>query len=315
MNDIKSLIETGKFSDALRAMRETIAGNASPNALFNLAKWLERIPSESYKENGYLTKKILVLGGYTTQLIAPLLKVVLLRHKIRAEVLEGDYGTFEQAVYAADQRLTGFKPDLCYFCVGTEHLGFEDRAVELQRWRRLWQAAREAFACDIIQNTFEEPLHRICGGFDLKWHTSRTRYVRQLNLELAADAPGFVHFNDVDGQAAHFGRRNWRDEKLFDSSKVPVAFALLPAYARQVADISAAVFGRSRKCLVLDLDNTLWGGVIGDDGPAKIQIGLGSAAGEAHARLQAYARGLKERGIILAVCSKNDEKTAKEPFL
>jgi FkbH-like protein len=305
---------SGAHREALLAMVKAAAESSNANELLNVAKWSESVPEKTYAEAGFLPKKILVLGGYATQLIAPLLKAALLRHKIRCEVMEGDYGTFEQAAYGGDARLAGFKPDLCFLCVGADHLGSSGLEAELRRWRALWDAARAAFSCDLIQNTFEEPAYRVYGSYELKASESRTRFVRRLNLELAGGAPAFVHFNDIDALAARLGRAQWRDEKLYDSSKMPASFAMLPAYARQTANVAAAVFGRSRKCLVLDLDNTLWGGVVGDDGAAGIEIGSGTAGGEAYARFQAYLRDLKSRGIILAVCSKNDEANAREPF-
>jgi FkbH-like protein len=315
IDEIKAMIAAGDHAGALRRISAAARTESDSNRLLSLAKLLDQVPGEEFKAQGYLSKRIAVFSGYTTQFITQITRVMLAAHKIHAEFLESDYGLYEQAVYTRDPRFVEFKLDACYFCVGSEHLsGKPDLEAELRRWRGLWAQAHEAFGADIIQNTFEEPLHRVHGNFEVKWPGSQTQFIRRLNLELASGAPSYVHFNDTDHLASHFGRRHWRDERLFDVSKLPVGFPMLPAYARNLASVFAAIFGRTKKCLVLDLDNTLWGGVIGDDGVAKIQIGGDSGPGESHQRFQRYIRALKDRGIILAVCSKNEESIAKEAF-
>src|SRR6202042_2058735 len=110
------------------------------------------------------------------------------------------------------------------------------------------------------------------------------------------------------------GLRRWHDAGLWHRAKQEVHPAMSPMYGEQVARVVAALMGQTAKCLVLDLDHTLWGGVIGDDGLEGIVLGQGSAAGEAHVEFQRYAKGLMERGVVLAVCSKNDEANALLPF-
>ncbi len=121
-----------------------------------------------------------------------------------------------------------------------------------------------------------------------------------------ADTEG-VHLLAVDVVAARDGISEWHDEALWHRSKQEIHPRVSHVYGDQVARLLAAIRGRSSKCLVLDLDNTLWGGVIGDDGLAGIVLGQGSAVGEAHLSFQHYALELSRRGVILAVCSKNDE--------
>ena len=123
-----------------------------------------------------------------------------------------------------------------------------------------------------------------------------------------------MSIHDLDGLAAAVGRWNWGDERFFHLAKLPCAPEHLVPYAHNVAALISARLGRSRKCLVLDLDNTLWGGVIGDDGLAGINLGQGDAIGEAYVAFQRYAKSLCERGVILAVCSKNEDANAREPF-
>ena len=129
----------------------------------------------------------------------------------------------------------------------------------------------------------------------------------------AADEAG-VDLLALDTREARDGIAAWHDTGLWHRAKQEVTPAAAPMYGDLLARIIAAKLGRSSKCLVMDLDNTLWGGVIGDDGMEGIVIGQGSALGEAYVAFQEYARELSRRGVILAVCSKNDEANAFEPF-
>ena len=312
--EIKRLIQETDFESALSQLVTVVRREEDPDDLLYYSTLAEKIPVEAYVARGLLHKKIAVLGGYSTQMISGLLRVELLKRGIYPTLFEGEYGTLESLIYSRDPALKNFGPDLTFFCVGGEHLGTGTIDEEIARWMTLWRETRDFLGGEIIQNTFEEPRHLPFGNFELKAEASRLRFVRELNLRLGVEAPAYVHFNDVDRLASFVGRRAWRDERLYDMAKFPVAHAYLPMYVRNVATVISSVFGGGKKCLVLDLDNTLWGGVIGDDGLDGIQIGEGSPSGEAYKRFQHYIKSLKDRGVLLAVCSKNDESIAKEPF-
>src|SRR5271163_248916 len=119
---------------------------------------------------------------------------------------------------------------------------------------------------------------------------------------------------DVAGLAETVGLADWHNTQLWNMGKLPFSDQLIPLYADHVARTVAAVRGKSRKVLILDLDNTIWGGVIGDDGLDGIQVAQGDARGEAHLAVQRLALELRQRGIVLAVCSKNTDEVAREPF-
>jgi FkbH-like protein len=138
--------------------------------------------------------------------------------------------------------------------------------------------------------------------------------VERVNEELLAQAPPFVTIHDVNRLASLVGLWNWGDERFFHLAKLRCAPEHLVPYAHRVASLVKAHLGLSKKCLVLDLDNTLWGGVIGDDGLGGIALGQGDPLGEAYLAFQRYAKALRERGVLLAVCSKNDQANAREPF-
>ena len=138
---------------------------------------------------------------------------------------------------------------------------------------------------------------------------------RRFNDELAALAArigGAIW--DVDGLSARIGLERWRNDKQYFWAKQPFDLTLVMPVADSLARIFSAACGKARRVLVLDLDNTLWGGVVGDDGVSGLVVGEGGAAAEAYRAVQRVALDLKKRGVVLAVCSKNDDAVARRPF-
>lgn len=312
----RRLITEKRYQDAVVMLPGLVRQNLEDaTRLLNIAKQVDKIPAEFFEQSGFVSKRIAILTGYSSQFISSLLKLFLITQKIYPSIFESDYGTFEQSIYGKSETLREFAPDLVYFCVGTDHLQFNEPELEVNRWLGLWNKTNEFLGAEVIHNTFEEPLHRVFFNFETRYRQSQTSYVREVNRLLAERAPRFVHFNDINSLAGFYGRRNWRNEQHYDLSKVPVAYDFFPQYSMSLAAVCSAIYGKSKKCIVLDLDNTLWGGIIGDDGMANIKIGQDSGTGEAYRRFQAYLKALKNRGVLLAVCSKNEERLAQEPFI
>ena len=181
--------------------------------------------------------------------------------------------------------------------------------------RSLWRKAREIGGAAVIQQTFIDVSEPVFGGYDRMVPGAPATVIARLNDEMCeAAARDGVLVLDVARASQRDGIDAWFDIGRWLQGKLEIAPQAAPLYGDLAARILAALRGLSKKCLVLDLDNTLWGGVIGDDGVDGIVLGEGSAAGEAHLALQHYAKQLKERGIILAVCSKNDAKIAEAAF-
>jgi HAD superfamily phosphatase (TIGR01681 family) len=175
--------------------------------------------------------------------------------------------------------------------------------------------ARDAFGGRILQQTVMNVPAPVLGQNEHRLPESRARAIGIINarLRMAADSAG-VDLVALDQRIGHDGLANWHDPVLWTRAKQEIRHFASPFYGDMVGRLLAAQQGRAAKCLVLDLDNTLWGGVIGDDGLAGIVVGQGSSAGEGYLAVQSYAKDLSRRGIILAVCSKNDEVNAWEPF-
>ena len=181
--------------------------------------------------------------------------------------------------------------------------------------RSLWQRAREIFNAAIIQQTFINVTEQVFGSYDRLVPGAPARVVARLNDRLCeAAAQDGALLLDIARASERDGIDAWFDAGRWLQGKLEVAPQAAPLYGDFVARILAAQRGLSKKCLVLDLDNTLWGGVIGDDGLDGIVLGEGSAVGEAHLALQRYAKQLNERGVILAVCSKNNPEVAEAAF-
>jgi FkbH-like protein len=245
------------------------------------------------------------------------------RRGIWVDTYEVSFGQYHQEMIDRDSGLHSFKPDVILFAFDAAHLvanlsesdGIEAIRQVKDRIANLWKLARTEFDCQIIQQTVLPVALPLLGQNEHRLSWSGVTFVQQLNYclrTLANDES--IQLLSVDLRAGADGMAKWHDPALWHRSKQEISPVVSPLYGDLVARLLAAQQGRSRKCLVLDLDNTIWGGVIGDDGLDGIIIGQGSPLGEAYLAFQSYARDLARRGVILAVCSKNDMSNAVEPF-
>ena len=185
--------------------------------------------------------------------------------------------------------------------------------AEYGRFQAVWERLRERFACPVIQNNFELPFARPLGNRDGWDYRGRTRFVRRLNERFAAYAGAHSDFyiNDLCWLSADFGLRQWSDPIYWHLYKYCCCPDAFPGLAYNTAAIIKAIYGKSKKGLVVDLDNTLWGGVVGEDGPEGLELGQETAEGQLYREFQGYLLALKERGVLLAVDSKNDSGSAE----
>jgi FkbH-like protein len=271
--------------------------------------------------------KLAILGSSTTNHLAAAIRVAALRRGISLTIYETNYGQYFQELLDQSSELHEFKPTAVLFALDAFELsngvtsGMTDPVAagamdELtKKLQQCWTLAREAFGCQIIQQTALDVFPAVIGENDDRLRGSRSAFITRLNEWFRHAAPSAgIDLLSLDRHAARDGLFSWFNPALWHRSKQEVAPAATPVYGDLVGRLVAARQGLSYKCLVLDLDNTLWGGVIGDDGLEGITLGQGSAAGEAHVAVQEYAREQARRGIILAVCSKNDDAVAREPF-
>lgn len=267
--------------------------------------------------------KIALLASNTVDSFAEILTYWLTQEGYAAKIWIAPFDTISSTILDRGSALYEFKPDLVWlFTTHRDVRGSPQTADEtavavagaIEEKAALWRVLQSELNCTIIQNNADLPPIDPFGNFAGQIPWSRRNLLSRYNLELAVAAPADVVIFDLDHLSAQFGKKRWTDNRSWHHSKNPFHFDAYGLVAFQVARVVAASRGRARKCIALDLDNTLWGGVIGDDGLAGIKLG-GDAEGESFADFQRYLRSLKERGIILAVCSKNDEANAQEPFL
>lgn len=265
------------------------------------------------------TIKLALLGSSTLSHLVPGIRVAGLRRGLLLEIYKGPYGLYRQELADPGSGLYAFRPDVVCFAFDAQHLaGGENASAEaaMANLRQCWQMAQGNLGCRaVVQQTVLPRFPALLGNNEGRLLNSPAAIVAEINQQLRAAAPAAgVSLLSVDTWAAEDGLVNWFDASLWYQAKQEIHPRASGLYGDQLGRVLAALWGRSAKCLVLDLDNTLWGGVIGDDGLEGIVLGQGSPAGEAFVAFQRYAKQLGERGVILAVCSKNDEANALEPF-
>lgn len=283
----------------------------------------ERPPSEC----GAALLKLAILGSATTAHLHPAIRMAAVRRGLWLEIHEVGYGQYWQALNEPDDALVAFAPDAILLALDAHHLARgadaslagTDAEAAYAAMRDLvgdcCRMARERFGCPVLLQT-PLPVHvPLLGSNEQSLPGSPARQIARLNAELrqVADVTGATLLA-LDAEIAVEGMQRWHDPVLWHRAKQEISPVAAPCYGELVARLLVAVKGASRKCLVLDLDNTLWGGVVGDDGLDGLVLGQGSAEGEAFASFQAHALQLSKRGVILAVCSKNDESVALEAF-
>lgn len=270
--------------------------------------------------------RLAILGSYTTQPIATAARCALLAEGVLADIYEAPFGAYLQEILSPGSSFYAFCP---HAVVIATHLSALSRLPsisapneevedaldrEVKRWCTLWEILASRLGKPVLQHLFEVPEEEFHGIAERRSRWTASRFVDSLNARLIEAAPGFVKWIDVDRLAARVGRHNWHDPRLYHHAKMGFSPRFVPDYSLIFAAAWRSATGKTKKALVVDLDNTLWGGVIGDDGIDGIRLGPGTAEGEAYAAFCEYLKALRQRGVILAACSKNDRETAAEVF-
>jgi FkbH-like protein len=293
-----------------------------------LAMQRRSIDRELSAQEGLRDLRIAILGGSTSDQLVNTLKLFLMQSGFKPTFHQSEYGRYYEDAVHDPQALIDFKPDLVYIhtsvqnvrgvppfsCTPNELPGYVE--AELSRFREIWDSLDANVGCQVIQNNFEMPPNALLGNMDATAAGGHSHFITHLNLAFAAEAANRsrLMIQDVQGVSARLGLKNWFDWDRFFSYKVLLTPDANLELTRSLASMIRAIYGKSRKVLVLDLDNTVWGGVIGDDGVDKILIGRETPQAEAYTAFQEYCLALRNRGILLAVCSKNNEEVAKAGF-
>jgi len=318
----------GKVSGALGRELQTLASCALDlNQLTKLAKAIGKARSDGKSLEPLVPFRLAVLSNSTIDLIVPALVATAVRHGIALEVIHPSYDQVAQEAFTPDSKVNSSKPDAVLFALDYRALPLklslgdaEAAAAVVQGAIGYLQALRNGIKANAnavcIFQTFAPPVEALFGSLDRALPGTLRSLINGVNHELAEFVPGSGDvLLDAASLAETVGLADWHNPQLWNMAKFAFSDELIPLYADHVARTVAAIRGKSRKTLILDLDNTVWGGVIGDDGLDGIQIAQGDARGEAHLAVQRFALDLRQRGIVLAVSSKNTDEVAREPFL
>jgi FkbH-like protein len=286
-------------------------------------RWIRELKNR----DGLIKKKIAIFGGSSTQDLKSFLELFLLQEGFAVEFYESSYDRYQEEALFPDDELLNFNPDLCYVYVTSHNLpkplGLnsslkeleEQMNGELRKYHQIWAALRKHFTCEILQNNFEAPALRPLGHLEVLHPQGRVQFITQVNVQLQRNVYEIsdVHLFDWNYCAQWHGLENWHSDLHWHRYKYALHPDCLPKVCYELSKKIVSLWRHSKKVLVTDLDDTLYGGVISEDGMA-IELGPGSARGEAFLAIQNYLLRLKERGIILGIISKNDLAVARQLF-
>jgi FkbH-like protein len=272
------------------------------------------------------TIKVAVLGDTATQLLTQALRGLGFDNGFDFEILEADFNQIQRQVFDISSELYSFKPEIVIVFQSShkllskynkikpnQHLFFA--SSELEIIENIYSNLINNLNSKIIYYNYTEIDDAVFGNYANKTESSFLYQLRKLNYELmilASKNPN-LYLCDLSSIQNQIGKSNFFKTSVYINTEMVLSIDILPNVASKTIDLINALNGKFKKCVILDLDNTTWGGIIGDDGIENIQIGnLG--IGKAFSEFQYWIKKLKNRGIIVAVCSKNTESVAKEPF-
>src|SRR5450755_867297 len=312
LKDVRTLVSEGRFGEAWARVRpQLLAGEAT--APWSIARNVLRAGErKEWRPEATRQARLAVLCSYESAELSEHLRLACLALGIDAELYVAPYGQLEQELLGSDTALARFEPTHVLVAPTTADLGFPELADDPEallsaaesRWRSLWELIRRDLGARVIGHGFVVPDETALGHLSMRLTGSRVSLVRELNRRLADAAGSDVLLVDCERLAAGIGKRGWSDPRLWYAARQPFGHESLALLARETAAVLAADLGLAARCLVVDLDNTLWGGIVIGEGPD----------GEAYAAFQDYLSALRRRGIILAVASKNDLEGARLPF-
>jgi FkbH-like protein len=271
--------------------------------------------------------KVAILCDFASQLLVQALEGHGIEFGIKYEIFEADYNQIERQILDPSSAFYAYQPQYAIIIRSSENLlkdFYKTPPAERNEFGRkhtnhtelLYNTILSRIDCSIIFNTWPEMDDNVFGNYGTKVRSSFLYQVKSLNLLLMdlSQSCKRLFLADFSSTMSRVGFYNSFDPKMYINADMVFSLEILPCLVKDIHDIIQAISGKFKKCLILDLDNTTWGGIIGDDGIEGIQLGhLG--IGKAFTNLQLWVKELRNRGIIIAVCSKNNEDTARQPFL
>lgn len=277
------------------------------------------------KKNKYVFKrkiKISISSNYTTNFISKILKLLLINKKIFPEIIESEFDSLKFDTIDFTRKIWKSNSDFLFFMPSYLNLLhtpkiYDDKKTilknakkEVNFWKKVWKQTDKT----IIQTTYDPPFYSSLGYDDSVKYGGLHHYIRLVNSLLIDSAPSNLSFIDIESLLINNKESSWKDSRMFYFAKQPFNMEIIPALTKAITSRIEGDLGISKKVIVSDLDNTLWGGVLGDDGKYGIICNNSSPDGEAYFNFQKYLKKLSTQGIVLTICSKNDEKFVKEVF-
>ena len=266
-----------------------------------------------------------IVSNANTSFAQPLFFATSLRYGINLDVIETPYNSVTNIFEFPEIAFSGINCDYVLLAIDHRGIPFNECIGDLNTATlnvkfsidyliTLASKIHSKSGSKIILQNLSSPIGGIFGSFEGRLPGTLDWFIARFNEALEKVNLDFISIVDINGLVSKIGKEKWESERLWNVAKIGFDLSYMPIYAEYVCRVLAAKLGKSKRCLILDLDNTLWGGIIGDDGIENIIIGGGSPEGEAFSKIQHAALALKNRGVVLAVCSKNNEETAKAPF-
>lgn len=272
----------------------------------------------------FIEKRIAILGGVTTNNVKITLELFLLNYGIRPIFYESEYNQYYEDGMFPNAELEKFAPDLIYVCTSNRNIVSypemndskeivnQKLSALYKKFEGLWEHLGTVYHCPIIQNNFEYPFFRLLGNKDCSDYHGRVNFITMLNCRFYEYAQ--IHDNfyicDINYISASYGLDKWSEPYYWHMYKYAVAVPAIPYLSFNVANIIKSIYGKNKKAFNLDLDNTLWGGIIGDDGVDNIEIGQETSLAQTYSEFQEYIKLHKQLGVLLTINSKNDEANA-----
>ncbi len=276
----------------------------------------------------FIEKRIAVLGGSTTSEIKNILELFLLDIGIKPSFYESEYNKYYEDGMFDNPELVEFNPEIIYIHTSNRNISNwpvvsdspeivdEKLSMEFDRMVALWDHLAVKYHCPIIQNNYELPFYRLLGNQDAALLQGRVSFVSRLNERVYEYARTNENFfiHDINYEAATYGLAEWSNPYFWHMYKYAMCVPAIPYTSYGVALIIKSILGKNKKVLALDLDNTLWGGIIGDDGVENIEIGQETSLGQTYSEFQSYVKQQKDIGTLLTVISKNNDDVARTGF-
>ena len=293
--------------------------------LNRLAKKLKSIKDNGEDLTPLIPISIGILSNASTDLISPVVIGAALSFGIQLDVFEGEFDQVIQEALSEKSSFDDLSLDSLLIAIDYRGLPLSPSPGDIKSAQKNVQdcikylekisdSMYSKTGSKIILQNFARPIDMLFGSFESRLPGTMSWLVNQININMHSLANAHTSILDIDHLSSTIGLFKWHDPTLWNIGKFPFSQRYSPIYATYICRILASHLGKSRRCLILDLDNTLWGGVIGDDGIDGILLGNGNPTGEAFLNIQQMALELYERGIVLAISSKNEDKNAREPF-